>query len=39
MKNLNRPNIVFILSDDQGPWAADLPVERVALLTGGAKYG
>ena len=22
MKNLNRPNIVFILSDDQGPWAA-----------------
>ena len=22
MKNINRPNIVFILSDDQGPWAA-----------------
>ena len=22
MKNINRPNIVFIISDDQGPWAA-----------------
>ena len=34
---MNRPNIVSILSDNQGPWAAGLPAELVALLTDGAE--
>ena len=29
--NRERPNIVFILTDDQGPWAAGCYVEQLAV--------
>ena len=36
---MNRPNIVFILSDDQGPWAAGLLANGPLLLTSRVKHG